>query len=729
MFGDVTSFTDPTGQVTQYHYDRLNRLVEIIEPGGGSTARSYDLDNNLLTQTDENGRVTQYTYDVQNRAVGITDSTGRTIQYGYDAVGNVTSTTDGRGATTSMAYDALNRLTSVTDPAGTVISADLDPYGNPLTVHDARGFIYSQSYDDRDLLTSLSDPLGDTTRFSYSSVAQVDSRTNALGETTRYEYDRRERPMRVDYSDGTEIDFGFDPGGRMTRATSAQSDFSYTYDADDELTAVSNGLTGETIRYDYDDRGQRSTMTDPDGVVTRYTYDERALLTTINRGGRDEAQFTYDPAGQLTQRVDGSGIITEYHYTGADHLDLIQARKSDGSTLFRQGFERDGNYNVTRMEQELTLPDASHQTNILHYIYDDLDRLVHEERRAADDTTILSRRDYDYDPSGNRTRRVQDGVTTAYEYNSANQLLSETTGSRVITYTYDADGNLLTEQTMDGQPLSYSYDHENRLIGISGPGVNASYILAPDGKRLAKTVNGVMTTYVYDGLNVITESRSDQTTKYLFGRDADENLLKEANGDRFYYHRGNVNSVLGLTNASQDVVNTYDYAAFGEPLLATEGTYNPYRFTGRQLESESEHYYFRERLYSSRSGRFLAVEPSRADAVRSLEFGRTPRSLEFGRTPRSLEFGRTPRPLEFGRTPRPLEFGRTPRSLEFGRTPRQLSNELLYQAPRPIGLDRQDLEPYVYAGNSPTKRRDPTGEMPTSNGSMIGASGTPKFRW
>src|SRR5262249_2582687 len=155
----------------------------------------------------------------------------------------------------------------------------------------------------------------------------------------------------------------------------------------------------------------------------------------------------------------------------------------------RQSFERDGNYNVTRLEQELTMPNGSHQTNILHYLYDDLDRLAHEERRAADDVTVLSRTDYDYDPSGNRTRRVQDGTTTTYDYNSANQLLRETTGSQVITYAYDLNGNLLTE-TMDGQTLTYSYDHENRLIAISGPGVSANYVLAPDGRRLAKTVNG-----------------------------------------------------------------------------------------------------------------------------------------------------------------------------------------------------------------------------------------------
>src|SRR5262249_27026360 len=156
---------------------------------------------------------------------------------------------------------------------------------------------------------------------------------------------------------------------------------------------VTNELTGEMIRYEYNARGQRSTMADPDGVVTRYDYDERALLMNINRNGRDEAQYTYDPAGQPLQRRGGRGTITEYHYTGPNHLDLIHSHKSDGSMLYRQSLERDGNYNLTRMEQELTLPNGSHQTNVLHYLYDDLDRLVHEERRAADDVTILSRTD------------------------------------------------------------------------------------------------------------------------------------------------------------------------------------------------------------------------------------------------------------------------------------------------------------------------------------------------
>ena len=66
---------------------------------------------------------------------------------------------------------------------------------------------------------------------------------------------------------------------------------------------------------------------------------------------------------------------------------------------------------------------------------------------------------------------------------------------------------------------TYTYDAENRLIAISGNGTSVLYEYYPDGLRKSKTVNGITTTYVWDGDNMVYEVTAGTGTKYLYGLD------------------------------------------------------------------------------------------------------------------------------------------------------------------------------------------------------------------
>jgi YD repeat-containing protein len=63
---------------------------------------------------------------------------------------------------------------------------------------------------------------------------------------------------------------------------------------------------------------------------------------------------------------------------------------------------------------------------------------------------------------GNRIRTFENGVTTAYTTNNLNQY----TKVGDTTYTFDADGNLVSETSPSGTHALYSYDDENRLIAV-----------------------------------------------------------------------------------------------------------------------------------------------------------------------------------------------------------------------------------------------------------------------
>jgi YD repeat-containing protein len=93
-----------------------------------------------------------------------------------------------------------------------------------------------------------------------------------------------------------------------------------------DLKSITNAA-GQTTTYDrYNPHGQLLQSTDPNGVITAYTYDLRQRLLSHSVGGQT-TRYTYDPAGQLTRITapDGSYIGHSYdaaqrHIASFDHL-------------------------------------------------------------------------------------------------------------------------------------------------------------------------------------------------------------------------------------------------------------------------------------------------------------------------------------------------------------------------------------------------------------------------
>jgi YD repeat-containing protein len=105
-------------------------------------------------------------------------------------------------------------------------------------------------------------------------------------------------------------------------------------------------------------------------------------------------------------------------------------------------------------------------TTVVSYVYDGLYRLT----RAAHSTGESF--EYAYDAVGNRlayTRTLGAQVVTTYTYDAANRLVVTWSDSRVVSCTWDANGNLLD----DGEK-SYTYDQANRLTNINANGLSWS---------------------------------------------------------------------------------------------------------------------------------------------------------------------------------------------------------------------------------------------------------------
>jgi RHS repeat-associated protein len=90
----------------------------------------------------------------------------------------------------------------------------------------------------------------------------------------------------------------------------------------------------------------------------------------------------------------------------------------------------------------------------------------------------------------------------------------------------------------------------------------------------------------------------------------DEPLEVKIGSGSYYYSADGLGSVVALTKSNRSATNTYfGYNTFGW-VNATDTVANPFRFTGREWDSETNLYYYRARYYDPLWGRFLSEDPA-----------------------------------------------------------------------------------------------------------------------
>ena len=503
--GRLTSVTDPEGNVTSYSYDSAARLIKVIDANGHTrVSNTYGSDGRVTAQTDALGNTSSFTWDAATQTATMTDARGGVWKDKY--TNNVlTSRTDAAGFTTTYAYDGDLNLIAVTDPRGNVSGATADDYTTRYT------------YDERDnrLSETAPAPLSYVKSWTYDSLNNVATETDARGITTSYSYDTAGNLiLKVRHLGSQNIITAYDrdPTTGLVRAQSDPNNniTRFAYDAAGNRTSITTPL-GEITTMSYDGSGRMASRTDPRGNVsgadpakytTHYRYDGLDRLTmTIDPLGQPTT-IGYDAVGNKTAVVDANLHTTRYSYDAADHLTSVVSPV--GATT---SYQYDPSGNVTART------DANgHTTN---YAYNPANHLA-SVRDPLGRTTA-----YSYDPAGNLIRTVDaKGTATDNSYDALNRRTGTTysDGTAAVSYTYDANGNRtamtdaagaqtatfdtlnrLTQVTRGTDTFSYSYDSADHVISRAYPGSSViTYTYDKDGRLASVTANGGTTTYTYD---------------------------------------------------------------------------------------------------------------------------------------------------------------------------------------------------------------------------------------
>lgn len=188
----------------------------------------------------------------------------------------------------------------------------------------------------------------------------------------------------------------------------------------------------------------------------------------------------------------------------------------------------------------------------------------------------------------------------------------------------------------DGR-FAYVWDGENRLIVMTnntgvGPKYGLTFAYDPKGRRIQKLVatNGIAIStnkFLYDGWNLVAELKPDNTRlrTYVWGTDL-SGSLQGAGGvggllEESYYGTSTTNcfpaydgngNIMALANAADGTVAAnYDYGAFGEPIRITGAMArnNPFRFSTKYADDESDLIYYGYRYYKPSTGTWLSKDP------------------------------------------------------------------------------------------------------------------------
>jgi RHS repeat-associated protein len=440
--------------------------------------------------------------------------------------------------------------------------------------------------------------------------------------------------------------YQYDPAGRLAQVVSGAQTAVYAYEPATGLPSGTTFTGGTQMGRSYDTLGRLRTATvaPAAGPPQSYTYQYNSLhqREKVTREDGSYWSYIYNDRGELSTGkkywADNTpvwGQQSEYDYDSAGNR---KAARTGGNPL---GGLRQSAYTANSLNQyaQRGVPGALDVTGTAHS----------GATVTVNGQGTARRGDYFY-----KELAVDNGVAPAYgqvkvvgarqNFGAGGEDAVTEKGGRVFvpsaaeSYSYDADGNLV----LDGR-WQYEWDAENRLVGMQAlAGVPAEAKLRLEfaydyaGRRIQKKVyawNAGTSSYllqstarfVYDGWNLVAELDGGGTLarSHVWGPDVSGSLqgaggvggllLSREGANTYavgYDGGGNVTSLVDVgTNAA---AASYDYDAFGVTIRSTGGAAqaNPFRYSTKYTDAETELVYYGRRYYNPQTGRWLSRDPA-----------------------------------------------------------------------------------------------------------------------
>lgn len=502
---------------------------------------TFNASGQLISQSDRNGYVTTLSYNGSGQLASVTDQAGRALTFTYNASGEISSITDPAGRAVSYGYDSSGNLSSATDPAGKVTS-----YG----------------YDSSHRMTSMTNPNGGVTTNAYDSSNRVTSQTDPAGRTTTYAY--------ASGSGNTTVTTITDPLGIQTVETYSQ------YDNLIKLTKAANTSTPSTWTYQYEPgTGELTNATDPNGHTTTYTWDAAGDQLSVIDALQRATTYSYDSAGDQLTKTDALGVTTTNTYTPQHDLATSATPVGNGTTATTRY-----TYSSTDPGDVVSITDPD--GHVTTYTYDAYGDRASQTDAAGDETTwaynVIGEQTAMVAPRGNVAGANPSAFTTTWTYDADGRVLSTTDPlGHKTAYAYDGNGNRTAVTDPVGATTTSTYDADNELTKVGNPdGTSYSYSYDADGRKTGYTdPSGHAWSYGYDSLGRLTSATDPLNRRTIYGYDAAGNrtTLTDPSGQTTTSTWDAANELTSTSYSSGTTPGvSYVYDADGRRTSMTDGT-------------------------------------------------------------------------------------------------------------------------------------------------------------
>ena len=393
--------------------------------------------------------------------------------------------------------------------------------------------------------------------------------------------------------------YQYTPEGRLHAAISTTGmRYSYEYDIMGRL-ARKTASGRELLTYAYDLNGNLVRQKDITGKITEYAYNALDFLETVTDNGNRVAEYTYYPDGTVKSIKNGS-LYTEYAYDTDRNLTGLKTHLGT-ELLVDNHYRYDNNGNRIEKRQlrgETTL-----------YGYDALNQLTPVQYPSHTE-------ELHYDSAGNRTRRVSGGMEELYAYDPRNRLTEYTKGGKTTAFTYDRAGNLLSDDK-----ARYTYDAFNRTEKVETfDGHVQINRYDAEGLRNEMEEDGRLVQFIFRGDEIAAEENDGGIIRYIRGYDL---IASDAESARTYYHYASdeMSSITHVVDGT-NVLNHYEYDAWGDVTVCEEKIENRFRFNGQQYDPVTQQYYLRARYYNPVIARFTQEDSYWGDGLNLYKYCR-----------------------------------------------------------------------------------------------------------
>ncbi|TYQ15992.1 UNVERIFIED_CONTAM: RHS repeat-associated protein [Acetivibrio alkalicellulosi] len=609
--------------ITTYKYNDLGNIEFVLVDNDIIQRNSYDFLGNIMSQTDANNNITTYSYNALNQNTQVVYSDDESIDsntdtYWYDVVGNLVKQKNSLNNVRLNTYDNQGRLLTHTSQKGEGVNANeiitksvkYDLNGNKRFEVDGNGYKKEYIYDELNRLSQIRSEnitteegrlVNHITAYKYDlngnvelTIETVENGTNSISKTYKNLYDPLNRLIEKRNPDDVAFEkLEYNISNAQVRSYDALNNMtSYNYDrnsrlietidAEDKLTTQGYDLAGN-IGYKEDGRNNK----------TIYTYDKFDRLEKVEglEAGKTArkllSSYTYDLNGNMETQTDGKGNTITYEYNSRN---LLSKRIDPDGRIGEKGSYT---YDNTKLEWykyygDGSLKEKTDKKSIkTTYTYDIHGRLKSQNTNGANKVSI----NYTYDNNGNSLTVSTGSEVISRTYDEINRAKTKTVtsvGQSKFEYDiiYDTANGFIGERSIDpkGNKTTKVYDRVGRLKYVKNGDVNSTvyttYNYNANGSRESVTYpNGSKSVYTYYDNNLLwtlTNKRSNGSNMDVYTYTYD----KANNQNSKHEIINGVNK--GTTNY------TYDYLNRLESVSESNGRKTVYEYDGagnRETES------------------------------------------------------------------------------------------------------------------------------------------------